>query len=47
MPTNKDKLRKAIDIIYDREHAVKGTLDAAEIAAAVMHVTHEDDLPRA
>jgi hypothetical protein len=47
LPTNKDKLRKEIDTIYDREHAVTVTLGPADIAAAEMRVTHEDDLPRA
>jgi hypothetical protein len=45
--TNKDKLRKEIDIIYDREHAVIVTLGPADIAAVEMLVTHKDDLPRA
>jgi hypothetical protein len=47
LPTNKDKLRKEIDTIYDREHAVKATLGPADIAAVEMLVTREDDLPRA
>jgi hypothetical protein len=47
LPTNKDKLRKEIDTIFDRGHTVKVTLSPADIAAAVMLVTHEDDLPRA
>jgi hypothetical protein len=47
LPTNKDKLRKGIDTIYDREHAVIVTLGPADIAAAEMLITHEDDLPRA
>ena len=47
LPTNKVKLRKEIDTIYDREHAVKITLSPADIAAAVMLATHKDDLPRA
>jgi hypothetical protein len=47
LPTNKDKLRKEVDTIYDREHAVMVTLGPADIAAAEMLVTHEDDLPRA
>jgi hypothetical protein len=45
--TNKDELRKEIDTIYDREHTVIVTLSPADIAAAEMLVTHEDDLPRA
>jgi hypothetical protein len=44
--TNKDKLRKEIDTIYDREHAVIVTLGPADIAAAEMLVNHKDDLPR-
>jgi hypothetical protein len=47
LPTNKDKLCKEIDTIYDREHAVKVTLSPEDIALAEMHATHEDDLPRA
>jgi hypothetical protein len=47
LPTNKDKLRKEIETIYDREHAVKVTLGPADLAAAEMFITHEDDLPRA
>jgi hypothetical protein len=46
-PANRDKLRGEIDAIYDREHTVKVTLSPADIAAAVMLVTHEDVLPRA
>jgi hypothetical protein len=45
--TNKEKLRKEIDTIYDREHAFRITLGPADIAAAEMLITHEDDLPRA
>ena len=45
-PANRDKLMGEIDAIYDREHTVKVTLSPADIAAAVMLVTHEDDLPR-
>jgi hypothetical protein len=45
--TNKDKLRREIDTIYDREHAVRVSLGPADIAAAEMLITHEDDLPRA
>jgi hypothetical protein len=45
--TNKDKLREEIDTIYDREHAVRVSLGPADIAAAEMLITHEDDLPRA
>ena len=44
---NRDKLMGEIDAIYDREHKVIVTLSPADIAAAVMLVTHEDDLPRA
>ena len=44
---NRDKLMGEIDAIYDREHTVIVTLSPADIAAAVMLVTHEDDLPRA
>ena len=47
LPTNKDKLRTEIHTVYDREHAVKVTLSPAEVAAAKMRVTHDDDLPRA
>jgi hypothetical protein len=46
MPTNKDKLRKEIDTIYDSEHAVIVTLGPGDIAAAEMLVSHKDDLPR-
>ena len=46
-PANRDKLMGEIYAIYDREHTVKVTLSPADIAAAVMLVTHEDDLPRA
>ena len=46
-PANRDKLMGEIDTIYDREHTVIVTLSPADIAAAVMLVTHEDDLPRA
>jgi hypothetical protein len=47
LPTNKDKLQKEIETIYDREHAVMVTLGPEDIAAAEMRITHEDDLPRA
>jgi hypothetical protein len=47
LPENKEKLRSEIDAIYDREHAVRVTLTPEQIAAAVMSVTHEDDLPSA
>jgi hypothetical protein len=47
LPTNKDKLRTEIQTVYDSEHAVKVTLSLADIAAADMSVTQEDDLPRA
>jgi hypothetical protein len=47
LPTNKDRFRKEIDTIYDREHVVKVTLGPADIVAAEMLVTLEDDLPRA
>jgi len=47
LPENKEKLRSEIDAVYDREHAVRVTLTPEEIAATVMSVTHEDDLPSA
>ena len=47
LPENKEKLRSEIDAIYDREHAVRVTLTPEQIAAGVMSVTHEDDLPSA
>jgi hypothetical protein len=47
LPINKDKLRNEIESIYNRDHAVKVTLDAQDIARARMISTHEDDLPRA
>jgi hypothetical protein len=47
LPENKDKLRSEVDTIYDREHAMKITLTSEEVAAAVLSVTHEDDLPHA
>jgi hypothetical protein len=46
LPSNKDKLLSEI-YVYDSEHTVKVTLSPEEIAAAVLSVTHEDDLPRA
>jgi hypothetical protein len=47
LPTNKDKLLNEMRAIHEREHAVVITLTAEEIAAAIMSVTHEDDLPSA
>ena len=44
---NKDRLLNAIDEIYEREHVVRLTLSDADMAAARMMITHEDDLPRA
>ena len=45
--TNKDKFRKEIDTIYDREHTVKVTLSPEQVAGADLSLTHEDDLPQA
>jgi hypothetical protein len=47
LPTNKEKLRSEIDAIYDRDHTVRISLTPEQIAAALMSVTHEDDLPSA
>ncbi len=44
---NKDRLLSAIDEIYEREHVVQVTLSEADIAAARMAITDEDDLPQA
>lgn len=46
-PENKEKLRSEIDAVYDREHSVRVTLTPEQVAAAVMRMTHEDDLPSA
>jgi len=42
---NKEKLLSEIDVIYDREHAIRITLTPEQVAAATVSVTHEDDLP--
>ena len=47
LPTNKDQLLSEIDRIYNHGHTVEITLSPAEIAAATLSVTHEDDLSRA
>jgi|ERR1700683_3662757 len=47
LPENKDRLLKEMDAIYDRDHAVRVTLNPDDIALADMIATHEDDLPRA
>ena len=44
---NQAELMKAIDHIYERDHAVKITLSDTDMAAAKMSITHEDDLPQA
>jgi hypothetical protein len=44
---NKEKLLSGIDTIYHREYTVSVTLSEADRAAALMFVTHEDDLPSA
>ena len=46
-PENKEKLRSEIDAVYDREHSVRVTLIPEQVAAAVIRMTHEDDLPSA
>ena len=47
LPTNKEKLRSKIDAICDRDHAVRIKLTPEQVAAAIMSVTHDDDLPSA
>jgi hypothetical protein len=47
LPSNKEKLRSEIDTVYDREHAVRIKLTPEQVAAAIMSVTHDDDLPSA
>ncbi len=42
----KKDLLQAIEEVYRRDHAVVIKLDEAEVAAAKMLVTHEDDLPK-
>jgi hypothetical protein len=41
---NKDRLLTAINESYEREHAVWVTLSDADMAAARMQITHEDDM---
>jgi hypothetical protein len=38
---------KAVNVIYDRDHAIKVTLTDQQLAFAQMVATHEDDLPQA
>jgi hypothetical protein len=47
LPTNKHRLLSEIDTIYGREHKVTITLSPEEMAAAILSVTHEDEVPRA
>lgn len=46
-PSKKAELIEAIDRVYQADHAVVVTLDTADIAASVMFVTDERDLPQA
>jgi hypothetical protein len=47
LPANRDKLRKEIQSIYDRDHTIIVKLEPQDIALAQMLATHEDDLPQA
>jgi hypothetical protein len=47
LPTNKDKLRAAINATYNRDHAVIIDLGSEDLAFMEMMATHEDDLPKA
>ena len=46
-PDKQAELMKEIDDIYKRDHAVVIKLSDADVAAAEMSITHEDDLPQA
>lgn len=46
-PDKKRQLLDAIEEVYERDHTVTITLNNADLAAARMAVTHEDDLPQA
>lgn len=45
-PDKQAELMEAIDNIYDRDHAVVIKLSDTDMAAAIMSVTHEDNLPQ-
>jgi len=40
-------LIKAVNLVYERDHAVVVTLTDEDLAVAGMAATHEDDLPQA
>jgi len=40
-------LIKAVNMIYERDHAIVVTLSDEDLALAQMVATHEDDLPQA
>jgi hypothetical protein len=41
------ELIKAVNLIYERDHAVTVKLNENELAFVRMFATHEDDLPQA
>jgi hypothetical protein len=47
LPANKSKLRDAIEVTYNQDHAVTVTLDLEDLALVKMMASHEDDLPKA